>query len=190
MEGHLPPIWAELANATKAQQLAILQFAIDEKKRACAEPELQFIVNSSTLQLVKNLSFEMASLHSVSTGLTPFLFFEQMEQEAYEANATWGSLMSGVAGATTADLAPLLKSKVKPPMTNMDVRHMHRCLEVFCQVLFGDNHSIPFAINGFLTRYLSMESSINRLEMQMCQPKNLRCTMICRRTSLVLSAWF
>jgi hypothetical protein len=189
-ENQLPPIWAELANATKAQQLAVLQFAIDDKKRNCAEPELQFIVNASNLQLVKNLAFELTSLTSVSSGLTPFLFFEQMEQEAYEANSTWSSLMSGAAGATTADLAPLLKSKVKPPMTDMDVRHMHRRLEVFCQVLFGDYHEIPLAINGFLTRYLSMESSINRLEMQMRQPKELRCTMICRKTSLVLSAWF
>ena len=32
-ENQLPPIWAELANATKAQQLAVLQFAIDDKKR-------------------------------------------------------------------------------------------------------------------------------------------------------------
>jgi len=56
--------------------------------------------------------------------------------------------------------------------------------------LFGDYHEIPLAINGFLTRYLSMEASINRLEMQMRQPKELRCTMICRKTSLVLSAWF
>jgi len=54
-KNQLPPIWAELANATKAQQLAILQFAIDDKKRTCAEPELQFIVNASTLQLVKIL---------------------------------------------------------------------------------------------------------------------------------------
>ena len=137
-ENQLPPIWAELANATKAQQLAVLQFVIDDKKRNYAEPELQFTVNASNLQLVKNLAFESTSLTSVSSGLTPFLFFEQMEQEAYEANATWGSLMSGAAGATTADLAPLLKSKVKPPMTDMDVHHMHCRLEVFCQVLFGE----------------------------------------------------
>jgi len=189
-ENQLPPIWAELANMTKAQQLAILQYAIDDKKRNCAEPELQFIVNASNLQLVKNLAFKMTSLSSVSSGLTLFIFFEQMEQEAYEANATWGSLMSGAAGATTSDLAPLLKSKVKPPMTDMDVHHTHHRLKVFCQVLFGDYHDIPLAINGFLTHYLSMESSISRLEMQMRQPTQLRCTIICRKTSLVLSAWF
>ena len=182
VEGQSPPIWAELANATKAQQLAILQVAVDDKKRTCTKPELQFIVNASTLQLVKYLAFEMTSLSSVSTGLMQFLFFEQMEQEAYEANDTWGSLMSGVAGATTTDLAPL---------TDMDVRHMHRHLEVFCQVLFGDHHLIPLAITSFMTCYLSIESSVNRLEMQVRQPKQLRCTMtICHKTSLVLSSWF
>jgi len=125
----------------------------------------------------------------MSSGLTLFLFFEQMEQEAYEANATCGSLMSGVAGATTADLAPaLLKSKVKPPMTDMDVHHMHCRLEMFYQVLYGDYHVIPLAISGFLIHYLSVESSVNRLEMQMRQPKQLCCTMICRKTSIVLSS--
>ena len=49
-ENQLPLVWAEFANATKAQQLAVLQFAIDDKKRSCAEPDLQFIVNASTLQ--------------------------------------------------------------------------------------------------------------------------------------------
>lgn len=93
----MPPIWAKLANATKAQQRAVLQFVIDDKKRNCAEPELQFIVNTSNLRLVKNLAFKLTSLTSVYSGLTPFLFFEQIEQEAYEANATCRSLMSGTA---------------------------------------------------------------------------------------------
>ena len=75
-----------------------------------------------------------------------------------------------------------LFSLVKPQSTGKLVRHKN---------LKAAYHEIPLAINGFLTRYLSMESSIKRLEMQMRQPsKELRCTMICRKTSLVLSAWF
>ena len=189
-EGQLPPIWKELANTGKGQQLSVLQFAVDDQKRQCAEPEIQFIVSPNMLQIVKTLAFEMTSLTSVTTGLNPFLFFEQMESEAYEAVTTWDALMSGTAAATTADLAPLLKTKVKPPVSDMDVRHMHRRLEVISGVLFGANHVVPVAIRSFLTKYLSMESTIHRLGMQMRQPARLRCPMICRKSSLVLSSWF
>ena len=190
LEGLLPPIWKELANTGKGQQLSVLQFAIDDQKRHCAEPEIQFILSPNILQMVKTLAFEMTSMTSVTSGLTPFLFFEQMEQEAYEAVTTWDALMSGTAAASTSDLSPLLKTKVKPPVLDMDVRHMYRRLEIISAVLFGDNLEIPRAIRGFLTRYLSMESTINRLGMQMRQPARLRCTMICRKSSLVVSSWF
>ena len=183
-------IWRELANTGKGQQLSVLQFPVDDQKQQCAEPEIQFILSSNILQLVKNLAFEMTSMMSVTTGLTPFLFFEQMEQEAYEAVTTWDALMSGTAAASTSDLSPLLKTKVKPPVSDMDVRHMHRRLEIVGAVLFGINHDIPKSIENFLTKYLSMESTVNRLGMQMRHPAKLRCTMICRKSSLLISSWF
>ena len=187
-EAQLPPFWREFAQATKSNQLSVLQFSVDEMKRRCIEPDLQFIVDPSMLQLVKNIAFEMPSLDSLTGGLTAFLFFEKMEAEAYLANATYATLMNGTAGATTADLAPLLKAKVKPPLSDMDVRHMHRRLEIFSKTLFGEHHDIPVGIEAFLTRYMSMESALSRLQMR--QEPHLRHTMICRRTSLVLSAWF
>ena len=187
-EDLLPPIYKELANGTKAQQLTILQFAVDEMKRRCAEPDIQLIVDASLLQLVRNLAFELPDINSVTNGLTPFLFFERLEDEAYKASATWDALMNGTAGASTADLAPLLKAKVKPPANDMHVRHMHRRLEVFTKVIFGEHHEIPMAIERFLTRYMSMESTLTRLQMR--QPGHLRPTMICRKTGLILNAWF
>jgi hypothetical protein len=187
-EAQLPPFWREFAQATKSNQLSVLQFAVDEMKRRCVEPDLQFIVDPSMLQLVKNIAFEMPSLDSLTGGLTAFLFFEKMEAEAYLSNATYATLMNGTAGATTADLAPLLKAKVKPPLSDMDVRHMHRRLEIFSKTLFGEHHDIPVGIEAFLTRYMSMESTLSRLQMR--QEPHLRHTMVCRRTSLVLSAWF
>ena len=187
-EDLLPGIYKELANASKSQQLSILQFAVDEMKRRCAEPDIQLIMDASHLQLVKNLAFELPDINGVTNGLTPFIFFERLEAEAYEASATWNALMSGTAGASSQDLAPLLKAKVKPPISDMHVRHMHRRLEVFCKVIFGEHHGIPTAIEQFLTRYMSMESTLTRLELR--QPAHLRHTMVCRKTGLVLNAWF
>lgn len=187
-EDLLPGIYKELANASKSQQLSILQFAVDEMKRRCAEPDIQLIVDASLLQLVKNLAFELPDINGVTNGLTPFLFFERLEAEAYESSATWNALMSGTAGASSTDLAPLLKAKVKPPISDMHVRHMHRRLEVFTKVIFGEHHGIPTALEQFLTRYMSMESTLTRLQLR--QPMHLRHTMICRKTGLVLNAWF
>ena len=70
----LPPIYKELANGTKSQQLTILQFAVDEMKRRCAGPDIQLIVDASLLQLVKNLAFELPDINGVTNGLTTFLF--------------------------------------------------------------------------------------------------------------------
>ena len=93
-EDLLPPIYKALTNGTKAQQLAILQFAVDEMKRRCAEPDIQLIVDASLLQLVKNLAFELPDINGVTNGLTSFLFFERLEVEAYESSATWSALMN------------------------------------------------------------------------------------------------
>ena len=109
-----------------------------------------------------------------------------MEAEAYESSATWSALVNGTAGASTADLAPLLKAKDKPPVSDMHIRHMHRRLEVFIKVIFGEHNEIPMAIERFLTRYMSMESTLTRLKMR--QLGYLRHTMICRKTGLVLNA--
>ena len=111
-----------------------------------------------------------------------------LEAEAYESGATWSALMNSTTGASSADLAPLLKAKVKPPASDMHVRHMHRRLEVFTKVIFGEHHDIPAAIEQFLTRYMSMESTLTRLQMR--QSAHLRHTMVCRKTGLVLNAWF
>jgi len=187
-EEDLPPFWREFASAPKSQQLAVLQFAIDDKKRDSVEPEIQFIATVNLLTLLKTLAFESNSVNSVGSGFDAFLFYEQLEQEAYEASVTWEALMDGSAGATTADLAPLLKAKVKPPLCDMDVRHMHRRLQIISQVVLGDFHDVPVNTGTFLVRYSSMESTLSRLEM--AQPQHLRYTMICRKNSLILSAWF
>ena len=78
--------------------------------------------------------------------------------------------MSGTAGATSSYLAPLFKAKVKPPISDMHVHHMHRRLEVFTKVIFGEHHCIPTALEQFLARYMPMGSTLTRLEMRQPDP--------------------
>ena len=73
-----PRHWKELAKASKAQQLNVLQFAIDEMKSRCAEPSIQLVMNASLLKMVKNV-FEMTDITSIAHGITSFLFYECLE---------------------------------------------------------------------------------------------------------------
>ena len=60
---------------------------------------------------------------------------------------------------------------------------------VHAQISSQPQHPMSM-LDNFSTKYLSMESTVNRLGMQMRQPAKLRCTMICRKSSLILSSWF
>ena len=80
---------------------------------------------------MNNLAIELPYINGIANGLTPFLFFEWLESEAYESSATWNTLMSGTVGATSSNLVLLLKAKVKSPISDMHIRQIHRRLEVF-----------------------------------------------------------
>jgi hypothetical protein len=62
-------VWRDLAKAKKAQQLGVLQWAIDRTKEELGESELQFIVTPAVLEMVKSLRFAMVTNDHVSTGL-------------------------------------------------------------------------------------------------------------------------
>jgi hypothetical protein len=152
-------------------------------------PEIKFIASASLLTLLKTLSFELTSVNIVCRGLIAFLLYAQLEREGYEASATWEALLDGTAGTTNNNLKSLvLKSKVNPPLCDMNGRYMHRRIEIICQVLFGDLHVVPFANGTFLTRYSSMDNNLSRVEI--VQSNRLRLMMICRKNSLNSSACF
>ena len=82
MEEELPEIWRTLTRTKKAGRLNVLQHAIDTAKQACDEPEMQFIAAPALLLIFTTINFQMSSMDSIVSGLQPFLFGEQLEEDA------------------------------------------------------------------------------------------------------------
>ena len=187
-ENQLPVIWSKFSNTKKAQKLQVLQHAVDEVIQRSAEAEVQFIVSAPILQLVLDMSFAMATNDSIGTGLQPFMFPEQMPEEALHSRNAFEALYSGGSAPTAADLNALMKAKIAAPRYLLHTRHMIRRVEILVKVLFGQQHPLGIALGSFCNRFLSFEAELHKLEMS--QPKYLLPTIICRRVSLELSLWF
>lgn len=91
----LQDIWMDLARAKKAQQLGVLQWAIDKVKEDIGESELQFIVTPAILEMVKSLRLVMVTNNHVSTGLQPFLFPKEAVEGAMSSKALYEAMYDG-----------------------------------------------------------------------------------------------
>ena len=82
----------------------MLQHAIDLAKQACDEPEMQFITTLALLLIFITINFQMSSMDSIVSGLQPFLFGEQLEEDARRSMYTYKTLYSGGAAPTATDV--------------------------------------------------------------------------------------
>ena len=187
-EDELPDIWQSLTRTKKAGRLNVLQHAIDLAKQACDEPEMQFIATPALLLIFTTVNFQMSSMDSIVSGLQPFLFGEQLEEDARRSMYTYEALYSGGAAPTATDVEAITRAKVSPPLQHFQARHMIRRTAIALQLALGANHALVTMLNGFCVRYTSLESKLWGLEMS--QPKELLPTMICRYVGLRLNMWF
>ena len=187
-EAELPDIWGTLTRTKKAGRLNVLQHAIDIAKQACDEPEMQFIATPALLLMFTTINFQMSSMDSIVSGLQPFLFGEQLEEDARRSMYTYEALYSGGAAPTATDVEAITRAKVSPPLQHFQARHMIRRTAIALQLGLGANHALVTMLNAFCVRYTSLESKLWGLEMS--QPKELLPTMICRYVGLRLNMWF
>jgi hypothetical protein len=71
-------VWRDLAKAKKAQQLGVLQWAIDRVKEDLGETELQFIVTPAILDMVKGLKFKIITNDPLSLVSGLFTLFRSL----------------------------------------------------------------------------------------------------------------
>ena len=122
-EEELPEIWRSLTRTKKAGRLNVLQHAIDLAKQACDEPEMQFIATPALLLLFTTINFQMSSMDSIVSGLQPFLFREQLEEDARRSMYTYEALYSGRAAPTATDVEAITRAKVSPPLQHFQARN-------------------------------------------------------------------
>ena len=110
-EEELPEIWRLLTRTKKAGRQNVLQHAIDLVKQACDKPEMQFIAPPALLLIFTTINFQMSSMDSIVSGLQPFLFGEQLEEDAQRSMYTYKALYSGGAASTVTDMEALSCAK-------------------------------------------------------------------------------
>jgi len=188
----LQAIWRDLANAKKAQQLAVLQWAVDKAKEEVGEPELQFLVTPAHLEMVKNLRFTMLTPNHAATGMQPFQFPEEALEGATAAQSMYEALYAGMSAPPMADLATIMQAKPGAPRAIYQARHQVRRVGILLGVLLGEDHRLTQAYDQFYQRFLSMEAELHRYQQGQVttQDQLLFPTKILKRNAIDLSYWF
>ena len=149
---------------------------------------MQFIATPALLLIFTTVNFQMSSIDSIVSGLQPFLFGEQLEEDARRSMYMYKALYSGGAAPTAMDVEAITCTKVSPLLQHFQARHMIRCTAIALQLGSGENHTLVTMLNAFFVRFTSLESKLWVLEMS--QLKELLPTMICCYVGLQLNMWF
>jgi hypothetical protein len=185
-------IWQDLAKAKKAQQLGVLQWAIDKQKEELGENELQFIVTPAVLEMVKNLRFIMTTTNHVATGLQPFMFPEETLDGALSSKAIYEALYAGTNAPSLNEFAAVMQAKPGAPKAIYQARHQVRRVYIVLAVLFGEDHGLTRAYNQFYQRFTSAEAELHRYQQGLSNAREqlLFPTKVLKRNAIDLSYWF
>jgi hypothetical protein len=185
-------VWRDLAKAKKAQQLGVLQWAVDKTKDELGESELQSIVTPATLEVVKSLRLAMVTNDHVSTGLQPFLFPEEAIEGALSAKALYEAMYDGSSAPPLSDFSIVMQAKPGAPRAIYQARNQVRRVHVLLIVLFGEDHRLTKAYERFYLRFSSAEAELHRYQqgLPVAREQLLFPTKILKRNAIDLSYWF
>lgn len=141
---------ADLAKAKKAQQLDVLQWAIDWTKEELGESELQFIVTPAVLEMVKSLRFAMVTNnHHLSTDLQLFLFPEEAIEGALNSKALYEAMYKDSNAPPLSEFAVVMQAKPGAPRAIYQARNQVRWVHILLVVVLGDDHGLTKAYERF-----------------------------------------
>jgi hypothetical protein len=188
----LPEVWRDLAKAKKAQQLGVLQWAIDKTKEDLGESELQFIVTPAVLDMVKTLRFIMVTTNHVATGLQPFMFPEEALEGALSSKALYEALYEGTSAPPLSDFAAVMQAKPGAPRAIYQARHQVRRVYILLVVVLGEEHCLVRAYDKFYGRFTSSEAELHRYQQGLMTAREqlLFPTKVLKRNAIDLSYWF
>ena len=188
----LQEVWRDLAVAKKAQQLGVLQWAVDKVKEELGESELQFIITPAILDMVKNLRFAMTTNDHVSTGLQPFLFPEETLDGAMSSKAMYEALYDGRNAPPLSEFAAVMQAKPGAPRAIYQARHQVRRVHILLVVLLGEEHRLGRAYQRFYHRFTSAEAELHRYQQGLVSARDqlLFPTKLLKRNAIDLSYWF
>jgi hypothetical protein len=188
----LQDIWPDLAKAKKAQQLGVLQWAIDKVKEELGESELQFIVTPAVLEMVKCLRFVMTTTNHVSTGLQPFLFPEEAVEGAMSSKAMYEAMYDGRNAPPLSEFSAVMQAKPGAPKAIYQARNQVRRVYILLVVVLGEEHRLTRAYERFYQRFTSAEAELHRYQQGLTSAREqlLFPTKVLKRNAIDLSYWF
>jgi hypothetical protein len=188
----LQEVWRDLAKAKKAQQLGVLQWAVDKAKDDLGESELQFLVTPAILDMVKNLRFTMITTDHAATGLQPFMFPEEALEGAMSSKAIYEALYDGLNAPPLSEFATVMQAKPGAPKAIYQARHQVRRVHILLTVLFGEEHVLARAYEQFYQRFTSSEADLHRYQQGLVTARDqlLFPTKILKRNAIDMSHWF
>jgi hypothetical protein len=188
----VPNIWRDLAKAKKAQQLGVLQWAVDKTKDELGESELQFIITPAVLEMVKSLRFAMVTNDHVSTGMQPFMFPEEAIEGALSSKALYEAMYDGSNAPPLSEFAIVMQAKPGAPQAIYQARNQVRRVHILLMVLLGDDHRLTKAYERFYLRFTSSEAELHRHQQGLVTARDqlLFPSKILKRNAIDLSYWF
>jgi hypothetical protein len=190
--GDLQDIWPDLAKAKKAQQLGVLQWAVDKVKEELGETELQFIITPAVLDMVKCLRLVMTTTNHVATGLQPFLFPEEAVEGAMSSKAMYEAMYDGRNAPPLSEFSAVMQAKPGAPKAIYQARNQVRRVYILLVVLLGEEHRLTRAYERFYQRFTSAEAELHRYQQGLTTAREqlLFPTKVLKRNAIDLSYWF
>lgn len=188
----LQDIWHDLAKAKKAQQLGVLQWAVDKVKDELGESELQFIITPAVLETVRGLKFAMVTNDHVATGLQPFMFPEEALEGAMSSKAMYEAMYDGRHAPPLSEFAIVMQAKPGAPRAIYQARHQVRRVHILLVVLFGEEHRVTKAYERFYLKFTSAKAELHRYQQGLMTSRDqlLFPTKVLKRNAIDLSYWF
>jgi hypothetical protein len=187
----LQDVWRDLAKAKKAQQLGVLQWAVDKVKEDIGESELQFIITPAILEMVKSLRLVMVTTNHVATGLQPFMFPEEALEGAMNSKALYEAMYDGLNAPPLSEFAVVMQAKPGAPRAIYQARNQVRWVHLLLIVLLGEEHRLTRAYERFNLRFSSSEAELHRHQQGLLSAREqlLFPTKILKRNAIDLSYW-
>jgi hypothetical protein len=189
----LADFWPEISSITKAQQLGVVQRALDEAMELCMPGGYRtHIVTPSLAKKITNLDFRMSNPDDLSTGIQPFILVQTTAAERQQAQTLvniFDTVMHGASASVTDAQLLVANDQALIPVTTPQARTCLTFLQAIICLAFGSYHPWRLALARFLQEYAAREVDLEVVQPRDPQYRALVPALIVRWVQLRWTSW-
>ena len=156
-------------------------------KKDMNERGLQLIASASMLNTIKTLTLGMVDNNAIKTGLNPFRFHDEEDEEQARNNQAVYNMAHGNEGAPSlTDAANLVQPTAQAPVALHQARQMITRNSIYAAVCLGIDHPLVGSLVAWTIRFSAMESRLHI--MMVTEP--LLPSLLVKRVAISVSNWF